>query len=405
MKNWIQPIIVKALNVIFYSSIVLFLLSAPWNTGWHMVGDAYSLGPYLPWLELIFPLSGLGLWGAFFSQWALGRLRPIHISRWFYLLLFSALLMVSVLFSLQPDSSLGSLSIWLSASLALSLQLKSVLEAFWFWGVYGIAIILNFIIWYFYAPFINAELLIVMAWFGALHQWQQKVSQGRKFMLASLILTLVTLLPLTPGVEWLIWGSFLILWLAEFPLYRRKNTWLWAGVLMLLLLYAIMVLVKSGPLINGESSLIVSFNGLFSWWHGVGLGQFEWAQFQAQSLFLSPLEIVNQLPLWLRWWYENGILTIALLPSLWLLTLAQKESFKFRFLLFWGTILLVPQLWVSAGGIFIASFWFFNHHSWEPANQLHEADSPNVLTPRVKRLGLKLHWTQGRRRGNADKRR
>ena len=369
MKGDVKTLIETALNWAFYGWLLFFTLTASWTIGWHMVGDAYALGPYLPWLELVFPLSGLGLWGAFFAQWALGELRNIHITRWFYLLLFTALLMVSVLFSVHPESSLGYLSLWLSATLVLSLQLEKLFSYKWFWYTYGALGALNLLLYFFNPVLIDPNLLLAVWFFPWLWLWRLKPASKQATLAAVALFSLALYLPIEASFLWLLWASFVLLWGQQYRNFRRRKLWVWgAGVLGLFAL-GIWQLDWQDWDSWLNYRLSADFYAATSIWHGVGLGQFEWAQFSAQSVFNNPEGIVSEVPFWTRWWYEHGLLMIPMVVSLWLITLGHGKNFQFRTVLFWSTLLFIPALWTSAAGILLAAFWFFNRSAWEPSSQ------------------------------------
>jgi len=380
------------LKVVFYVSLVFLVISFSWNAGWNVVGDPYSLGPFLPWLELVFPFSGLALWGLFFSQWALGELRRIHVTRWFYLLVFVSVLMLNVLFSVHPESSLGYLSIWLTASLALSLQLEREFKQRWVWYAYAAGITLSFVSWYLYPPFINVDLLLMSTFLGGLHVWQQSNHLWVKLALIILTLGGGAVLGISLGLKWLLVLAWLFLLWKDYRLYRRKLFWLWGLVVAGIITFIGLDLIPNLNLYLKTLSATPYLGDLFSWWHGVGIGQFEWAQFQAQTNFQSPSSVVTNTPLLSRWWFEAGGLMGVLIPTLWLLTLGHGQNFQYRTLLFWGIVVLAPNLWLSPGGIILGAFWFFNRQSWKSAKQSSVEDSPKLSRHEVKRRGLKLHW-------------
>jgi hypothetical protein len=377
----IQPVLEKVLRLVFVTSILWFVLTVSWQTGWHMVGDAYALGPYLPWLELVFPVAGLGLWGAFFAQWALGELRSIHISRWFYLMFFCALLMVSVLFSVRPESSLGFVSVWLTASLMLSLQLNALIRERWFWRLYTLFMTFNLVLWFFYPNFIKLEWWLVMLWFPILWWWHTAPIKFSHLCLAWGVLALTTLLAVAESLNWFIWLSFFGYWFSLYGALRRKQMWLWGLGLVSFSLYAVFFLGFSFLSLLLNLDLSDQFQGLNNFFVGAGLGQFEWAQFQAQNEFVNPHSFVTAVPLWIRWWYEQGLLMIPMVLTLWLLSIGHNRSLKLRSALFWGTVFLAPTLWATPGGIFVGAWWFFNRGVWERANQLPAA---RTATPAVK---------------------
>ena len=377
----------EVLRAVFYASLVVLVLSLTWNTGWTVSGDPYALGPYLPWLELVFPLAGLGLWGLFFSQWALGELRQIHITRWFYLLIFVSFFMVNVLFSVQPENSLGFLSIWLTASLALSVSLEKIYDRSWFWQLYIASIGIAFVAWWFHPPLISPDLLALSFLFLVLHLWQQTLPQLLKIgLLTALVLMVVFWLPVGVGLKTLVLLAGALLLLKDYKLYRRKQFWLWA-----MLMTSLLGLIGFSVLPN--ITLKTVFSGLdlganFSIFTGVGIGQLEWAQFQSTQVFVPPNTIISDVSLLGRWWYETGLLMLVLLPSLWLLMLGHGQNFKFRTFLFWGTVILAPSLWLTPGGIILGAFWFFNRSSWRPATQLSAARDANPLPQPSSRRGL-----------------
>lgn len=379
-----ETIAEKTLKHLFQGGLLFFVITITWSAGWHMEGDAYALGPYLPWLELVFPLAGLGLWGAFFSQWALGQLRPMHVSRWFYLLLFSGLLMVSVLFSVQPESSLGYLSLWLTASLMLSVPLKTVFEKPWFWRLYAASMFFGCGLWVYAPTLINEKILVLTLWFSVLYYWQQQGGNLKAVLLGFIVLITPLFFTQLGDLPWLLWFSFLYLWFKNYSLYRRKNIWLWSFVLVGLISYVWWGLSFNLFSLWPSLRLSEAFLQMHSWWHGVGLGQFEWAQFKATTRFVQPENIVSVLPVWQRWWYENGLLTLPLLLSLWLLSLGQNKKGVFVTLLFWGTVIFTTELWSTPNGILLAAFWFFSRETWQ-TNQLPELHIPWTSKTRSKR--------------------
>lgn len=391
MPHSLKTLITQALHGIFYLSLALFLLSINWNTGWNIVGDPYSLGPYLPWLELIFPLSGLGLWGLFFAQWALGELRPIHLSRWFYLLLFVSLLMVNVLFSTNPESSLGWLSIWLSGSLVLSLQVKAVFQHKFFWIYYVTALGLSLMLWHLYPQFVNSELLVFSAWLAALHGWKQNMNGLWRYALTFGTCVLGWYLAVSLGLQLLIALMWIGLWWKEYRPYRRKSLKPWYGALASLGLFLGLVLLPEAHVSSAWLLPRDTLGASFIWWHGVGWGQLEWAQYVAQTTFQSGSDIVSHLNLGMRWWYEAGALTFVLLPSLWLLTVGHAQSLKFRTVLFWSIMVLAPSLWFSPGGVLLGCFWFFNRSSWQPPRLSPTESIPKSATIRAKPQGSSAH--------------
>ena len=394
--------IVILLKTIFYASLGLLVISFSWNAGWNVVGDPYALGPFLPWLELVFPLSGLALWGLFFTQWALGELRPIHISRWFYLLLFVSVLMVNVIFSTQAQSSLGYLSLWMTASLALSLQLEREFKLPWVWYAYAAGIVLSLVAWWLFPPFVNVDLLVMSAFLAALHAWQQAIKLWLKILIIGLTLGGGVYLSASLGLAWLMALAWLFLMWKDYRLYRRKWFWLWGMVFGGIVLFIALNLVPNLKSTIGYDLTKPYLEGFFVWWHGVGIGQFEWAQFQAQTSFQTPKNIITQAPLLMRWWYETGVLMFVLIPCLWLLTLGHGQNFKYRTLLFWAIVLLTPSLWLSPGGIVLGAFWFFNRQSWKAANQLPAAGSPINPRRKARRRGLKLHWPEKSQGGRVN---
>lgn len=388
MTTLSETIVEKILKGVFKAGLVFFVMTITWNTGWHMEGDAYALGPYLAWLALVFPLAGLGLWGAFFAQWALGQLRSIHVSRWFYLLLFSGLLMVSVLFSVQSESSLGYLSLWLTASLMLSVPLGTVFNQTWFWRLYAVSMLFSVVLWWCAPAFVNEKLLVLMLWFSGLYYWQQKGAQLKAVLLGLTVLLTPLLFSNLGNLPWLLWFSFLFLWLKSYSLYRRKNMWMWGVVLAGLVSYLGWGLNFNWLSLWPRLNLSEAFLQLHSWWHGVGLGQFEWAQFQATTHFFQPENIVSTLPVWQRWWYENGLLTLPLLLSLWWLSLGQNKKGGLVTLLFWGTVIFTTELWSTPNGILLAAFWFFSREPWQ-TNQESELRTPKTLKKRAQPQALK----------------
>lgn len=386
MKFELNQSVASLLRGVFYTSLVALVLSLTWNSGWAVSGDPYALGPYLSWLQLIFPLAGLGLWGLFFSQWALGELRQIHITRWFYLLIFISLLMVNVLFSVQPENSLGFLSIWLTASLALSVSLEKIYQAKWFWQLYTAGILIGFVAWWLNPAFIHPDLLALSFLFGLLHVWQQPLNQWLKILLLGfLVSSVVFVLEVGVGLEALVLIAAVFMLLGDYKLYRRKQFLIWGGLM-------ISLIGLIGYTIVPALNLKTFFTGLdlgssFSVFTGVGIGQLEWAQYLATGTFVPPNSIVTDVSLLGRWWYETGLLMIVLLPSLWLLMLGHGQNFKFRSLLFWGTVLLAPSLWLSPGGIILGAFWFFNRSSWRPSNQLPVPDDSTSRPRRSSRRG------------------
>lgn len=393
LKETFHSYLALPFKAFFYISLTLLVVSFSWNTGWNIVGDPFALGPYSPWLELIFPLSGLALWCVFFSQWVLGNLRSIHVTRWFYLLLFISGLMLNVLYSTQPESSLGYLSLWLTASLALSMQLEREFSQVWFWTVYLLGIVLSLILWLSFPAFINSDLLMMSAFFAAL-QAQQKTSRIL-FKLGLIVSTLALgfILQSTLGVQFFMVLTWLFLLWQDFNLYRRKLQWVWGLIVLGILAFTMVELV---PHLSLEISAYYPkpiLGSYFSWWHGVGIGQFEWAQFQAQTEFASPKSILTHVPLLSRWWYETGIFMLVLMPCLWLLTLGQEQNFRYRTRLFWGSILLASNLWLSPGGIILGAFWFFNRQSLKRcSSQLPAESGATSIRYAIKRQALKLHW-------------
>ncbi len=379
-----QQLTTKCLKTIFVFSLGFFVLTLPWNTGWHMVGDAYALGPYLPWLELVFPLAGLGLWGLFFSQWALGQLRAIHISRWFYLLLFAALLMVSVLMSVHPDSSLGFLSLWLSASLALSLQLKAVFNSAWFWRGYTASLIFSLALWHAFPPFINLELWGLMLGFAVLHWYRLTDNLWCKLALIMGLCASVLYLPVTAALMVFSVLVALGLWLSDYWLLRRKSLWLW-GLVLVGLLGGMLYQVAPALMMFEIVSYQTNFKNVGNALHGVGLGQFEWAQFVNQIVFENPQHIKHAPSFLGRWWYENGVLMGPLLICLWLLTLGKDQNVKLRSLIFVGTVLCASQLWTTPSGIMLGAFWFFSREAWPLTNPLSADRTANAPIKRSNR--------------------
>ncbi len=392
MKLELNQSLASLLQGVFYISLVVLVLSLTWNSGWTVSGDPYALGPYLPWLQLVFPLAGLGLWGLFFSQWALGQLRQIHITRWFYLLIFVSLLMVNVIFSVQPENSLGFLSIWLTASLALSLSLEKIYQTKTFWQLYSAGILIGFLFWWLNPAFIHPDLLALSFLFGLLHVWQQPLNPLLKILLLGLLVSSVVFVLAVGvglGLKVLVLGAAVFMLLGEYKLYRRKQPLLWVGLM-------ISLIALIGYTVLPALSLKTVFTTLdlgasFSIFTGVGIGQLEWMQYIATDTFVPPDLIVTDVSLLGRWWYETGLLMIVLLPSLWLLMLGHGQNFKLRSLLFWGTVLLAPTLWLTPGGIILGTFWFFNRSSWQPSNQLPVPDDSTSRPRRLSRRGVMPH--------------
>ena len=381
MKFELNQGLVSLLRGIFYISLVVLVLSLTWNSGWTVSGDPYSLGPYLPWLQLIFPLAGLGLWGLFFSQWALGQLRQIHITRWFYLLVFVSLLMVNVIFSVQPENSLGFLSIWLTASLALSVSLEKIYQTSWFWKLYAASILIGFTAWALNPALIYPDLLALSFLFGLLHAWQQPLNSLLKLgLLGGLVISVVFVLTVGVGLKALVLIAAVFMLLGDYTLYRRRQFLIWLGLMASLIGLIGYAVLPALSLKTFFTSL--DLGSSFSMFTGVGIGQLEWTQHIATDTFVPPNLIVTDVSLLGRWWYETGLLMIVLLPSLWLLMLGHGQNFKFRSLLFWGTVLLAPSLWLTPGGIILGAFWFFNRSSWQLSNQL---SAPNDSTSRPRR--------------------
>lgn len=353
----------------YYAALGLLVLSWCWNTGWVAAGDAYQLGPYLPWLELVFPLAGAGLWAAFFAQWALGDLRPIHMTRWFYLLLFASLLMLNVLFSVNAEGSLGWLSIWLTGSLALSLRAKELFAHRYFWGWYAAAIGLNLGLYQVYPSFIQPDLLMFGVWFAALHWWQRDADWRLRLALTWSVSVLAYVLDVSLGLQFLVALGWLMLWGIEYKNYRRKSLGPWYAALTSVGFLIGWYLLPAVDWSLSWSLPTVNLGTQASVLHGVGWGQLEWAQYLAQTHFVSPQNIVTDLWAGSRWWYEMGGLLLLWIPILWLLTVGhEQQNVGFRTFVFWGVVILAPGLWLNPGGILLGCFWFFNRQSWTQPN-------------------------------------
>lgn len=351
------------LTLLFYLGLAWFLLTLGWHTGWTMFGDPYALGPYRPWLSVSLPIATLGLWTAFFSAWALGALRRIHLSRWFYLLLLSALLMVNVLFSVQSEASLAVLSLYLSAWLWLSVSFQRLQANLYFWGWYGACVGLNLGLYLIYPPLVDPLILGLMAWLGALHAWWQWSGGLPRSFLSLATLGLVMSLRLDPAVIVLVAVSWIWLWATEYQAYRRKNFAAFAGVLVGLGL--MLGVWWSQQNLAWSWQTLKPLGASFDLLTGVGLGQLGWAQYLAQNDFTT-LTNINPNIWGLRiWWYELGLLNLLWWPALWLLCLGQSKNFGFRTALFVGIMLLVPTLWLSPSGILLLGFWWFNRGAWE----------------------------------------
>lgn len=102
------------------AGFILFILTfwMPW--GFFLGGDPTFLGPYKPELEIIFSISGLGIFLVFFGRFFSQKGRNLSQKEILFLLSFLGFLAVASLFSLSPEHSLLFFIVWATGFLVMS---------------------------------------------------------------------------------------------------------------------------------------------------------------------------------------------------------------------------------------------------------------------------------------------
>ena len=96
-----------------------------WGTFWlrwgfYITGDATFLGPYIPTLEVIFPMCGVGIFLAFYAMYLGRSARTIPWGNLTFLTVLLAYLALNAVHSLQPMTSLAYLLVWGAGMLILA---------------------------------------------------------------------------------------------------------------------------------------------------------------------------------------------------------------------------------------------------------------------------------------------
>ncbi len=115
-------------------SFLIFALLFCFKWGFFIGGDATILGPRIETMEIIFPLFGLGILIAFFSNFLqfFGKKRPmISLKLVLFFCLFLSLLTVLSLFSLQPKTSILFIILWAIASFSFVLPNTFFIQKKW----------------------------------------------------------------------------------------------------------------------------------------------------------------------------------------------------------------------------------------------------------------------------------
>ena len=99
--------------------LILFLLTFWIPLGFFLGGDPYFLGMFQPALEVVFPLSGIGIFLVFFGQYIAKKERVLSPRTILYILGFLGYGALSAVFSFLPETSMLFLIIWTTGFLAM----------------------------------------------------------------------------------------------------------------------------------------------------------------------------------------------------------------------------------------------------------------------------------------------
>ena len=348
----------------------IFALTFWLEIGFFLGGDSTILGPKFTDLEVVFPISALGIFLIFFAHYFQKKSQNIPQKWATFCLIFLGFLAINSVFSLAPETSIWWLVIWTSAILAMAAG-----DNFWVFGsfktaVFFVGILLGFLASIFkifpqISPNILAAGAILGMYFLLVRREKSSLLQVQiPKIYQTILLIFYSLVVLNSGHLLLI--LFSIFWLGSAQIWRPKTrqksenqvVFFPIFILILGLLFQIFSqkISLGVPLVFPPNFFDISeiFRVIF----GFGQSQFLLALQAMSSQILLP-EMLG-LP---RSGFLNSILEVGILGTILtalFLVLSGKFGLQKRafFPIFFGVLWLIcPEFFASESGVlFLGAF-------------------------------------------------
>jgi len=340
--------------------LILFLLTFWIPLGFFLGGDPYFLGMFQPALEVVFPLSGIGIFLVFFGQYIAKKERVLSPRTILYILGFLGYGALSAVFSFLPETSMLFLIIWTTGFLAMGTGQTFFIEGKWKRWIFFASILIGFLASLLLPRLDVSQTLLAMAsiW-GIVFALKEQSFFGRTLVLFfySWIIFASGHLALTIFAILLIFGAKL--WLQAVSKGKQRRDIL----IRLVFLFGLFV----WGLFTQHFSLTISNLWLPSFLtdfkqviFGVGEGQFLLASQHFANMVLIP-EALHITPSGLiLTLFEKGIIGLALLVGLVFLPflLSEKKMLLPSVLTIFFLLLLPDLVSTEQGILFLFPFLF-----------------------------------------------
>ncbi len=339
---------------------LLFVLSFWIPFGFLLGGDAYFLGMFQPSLEVIFPISGIGIFLVFFGQYMARKERTLAPRTILFILAFLGYGALSAIFSLQSETSMLFLILWTTGFLAMGTSETFYIEGKWKRWSFFASILLGFLLSLILPRLgISGSLLAIASIWGMVFAFKEQAFFGRTLLLLfySWIIFSSGNLPLMIISILLVFGSKL--WLQAVSKGKQKRD-------ILITLFFLVALFVWG-VVSQHFSLSVSglwlrsfFSDFLQIFVGVGEGQFLLASQYFSNMVLVPEALTITPSGLLLTLFEKGIVGMGLLIALLFLPYCISEKKPLLpSVLMCAFVVFLPELIATEQGIiFLFPFLF-----------------------------------------------
>ena len=339
---------------------LLFILTFWLPFGFLLGGDAYFLGMFQPSLEVIFPISGLGIFLVFFGQYIARKERTLSPRTILFVLTFLGFGAFSAIFSLQPETSMLFLILWTTGFLAMGTHQTFYIEGKWKRWSFFASILFGFLLSMFVPRLgISVSLLAIASIWGMVFAFKEQSFFGR-----TLVLLFYGWIVFSSGSLPLLLVSILLvftskLWLQAVSKGKQKRD-------ILITLFFLLVLLVWG-IVSQHFSFSISGLWLRSFcsdflqiFVGVGEGQYLLASQYFANMILVPDALTLPSSGMLLTLFEKGIVGMGLLLTLLFLPygVSEKKPLLPSILMCLFVIFLPDLIANEQGIIFLFPFLF-----------------------------------------------
>jgi hypothetical protein len=339
---------------------LLFILTFWIPFGFLLGGDGFFLGTFQPTLEVIFPLSGLGIFLVFFGQYFSKREQVLSLSAILFLLGFLGYGALSAIFSLASETSMLFLIVWTTGFLAMGTGEAFFIEGKWKRWTLFVSVLIGFLFATFFPHLGISLLLLAMAslW-GMVFALKEPRFIGRipVLLLYSWIIFSNAQLGLIIFSILLIFGSKL--WLPKLTKGNQRRD-VWFGLVFLFVLFVWGLFTQHFSLSLSGFWLSSFFSDPLQVLLGVGEGQFLIAFQNSADTVLVPEALRITSSGLLLTLFEKGIIGLLFLVALvFLPQISSEKKPLLPSILTLVFLLLLPDLISTEQGIlFFLPFLF-----------------------------------------------